>query len=217
MKTVTPIFLPFILAIIGATSGAQRAHAGTINAFTGTWEMRGASTFSKGPKSQRLEGPIGSNFTGIFSFNASISTYSDDLGCVPPVYSPPGCIENWSGTFSGGVVSFVAYNLQAPLEYFSTGTITGGSFSGTEGCNEDGCLGSNDTKLSFTSTWTNGWSSDATLRFFSCVSGCFDSIGTLSMTTITPEPGSMSLLGLGIVAVAIFVRRRVRSRSLGWS
>ncbi len=228
---LTAVFLLPIFAIIGSTWGVQRAHAATVSTFTGSWRLDsdGAGTGSVASRTNQsidnLRGPIGSDFNGIFSFNGSIGNYSDEFGgpgCDPNSFS--SC-ENWSGSLSGSV-SFAAYNSQA--EYTFKGTITAGSFSGTVTCDLEGqCLGENEATFSFTSAiWQeltsasrgpNGWTSAGTLDVGSCIEGCSPiSIGTLSMTTITPtpEPASMALFGSGILAVATFVRRRLSKRSL---
>jgi len=151
-----------------------------------------------------MVGQFGADFTGLFSFNSLISNYFNDQGCSPFYF---GCTENWSGTFSGGTVSFVAYNATG-VEYFFTGAITDGSFSGGMACpfDEAFCLWSQRATFDFTSTWTNGWRSDGALLVDS--SSPPISVGTLSMTTVTPEPGSMMLVGLGIAAIGTFIRGR---------
>jgi hypothetical protein len=223
---LTPLILLPVFAILGSTWGVQFAHAATISAFTGSWQLatdQGAFRDKQGFIT--LVGPIGSNFTGNFFFRPSISNYSDDHVCSPGFVD----CENWSGTFSGGSVAFAAYNSLAV--YTFTGTITGGSFSGGISCDpfDHDCLGENDETLSFTSaiweqttlesTGPNGWRSQGTFSggntIIEVVNGAGPSIGTLSMTTVTttPEPGSTTLMGSGILAVAGFLRRRLRNRS----
>ena len=210
---LTPFSLLLIFVILGSTCGVQRAHAATVNMFTGTWRVDSPDAAYRDKQSiSNLEGLFG--FQGRFSFNGSISNYSD--GQVCPI--PSTCMEVWSGTFSGGSVSWGGSTNQS-VEYLFTGTITDGSFSGDAGCNSEGeCSNSNRATFSFTSTWTNGWRSDGTLLVDSCTAflSCLSapgSIGSLSITTMTPEPGSMTLLGSGILAVAVFLRRRVRNSS----
>ena len=123
------MFLLASFAIAGSTWGVQRTHAATISTFTGSWNVGNDDEFGIRDKQSisDLTGSIGPNFNGIFSFIPSISNYIDDQVCSPDFHD----CENWSGTFSGGSVSFVAYTTQGPYhELFFTGTITDGSFSG---------------------------------------------------------------------------------------
>jgi hypothetical protein len=87
----------------------------------------------------------------------------------------------------------------------------------------------NQQTLSFTGTWSlvdpitgalspMGWTSDGTLSDSGDMptryspGGSFD--GTLTMTTYTtPEPASITLLGLGMVAVGFLRRRRLTNSS----
>jgi len=206
---LTSVFLLLILAIIG---GVQRADADTINTFTGTWNMSCegycASPWLYFQSLGGLHGLFGSIFDGFFSFDGSVTDYSDDHGCDQLF----PCTSHWSGRFDGGSVSFVATDNQGlGLEYSFTGMITGGSFSGTYTCDSSGCFGSNNAMLSFTSTWTNGWRSEGTLNVTSDLGDLpRGSSGPLSMTTVTPELDSVTLLGSGIIGIAIFLRRGVK-------
>ena len=150
-----------------------------------------------------LEGQFVSNLAVVLSFNGSTSNCAIAQQCQ---YFPNTfvCTDQWSGTYSGGSVSL--FTVGVP-DIHATGTINpGGSFSGEETCALDHpCVFTQQAMFDFTSTWTNGWRSDGTLLVFSDGAG---NDGILNMTTVTPEPGSMMLVGLGIAAIGTFIRRR---------
>ena len=197
-----------LFGIIFSGWGLGLAHAdNTVEMFTGTWGMFcvecGALKDSQSVANLSVNIP---NLTAGFSFNGSISGYSNDQGCTP-VTLP--CMENWSGEFSGGSVSFFAYDSSLLNVFSFTGVIIGGTFSGSETCDSQECGHDNLANFAFASTWPNGWRSVGTV---SAESGGFYSLatfGTLTMTTVVPEPTSMALLGSGILAVASFFRRRL--------
>ena len=209
------------LVVVGSAAGVGRAHAEIIGMFTGSWYLQSAEGDIAAGRDQsigRLQNLGGiSGLDGYFGFTGVISNYSQQ-GCVP--FEVP-CTQTWSGTFSGGTVSFAAVG--PTTEYTVTGVITGGSFQGEVGCIPEDCLGFNQATFSFISTSTryvslasgvvlNPWTSQGTLDVTSsCIGNCGGfSFGTLSMTTSTvPEPASMTLLGAGIAA---FAGRRRRQR-----
>ena len=156
-----------------------------------------------------LGGYLNNSTPIIFSSNdVNISNSLFDQQCMQFSFETI-CTYQWSGTFTGGSVSIVASsqdNNGQWVDHESTGTITGGGYSGNGTCFTDfPCSVSLEETVGFTSTWTNGWRSDGTLDLGS-VGDPLN--GTLNMTTVTPEPGSMMLVGLGIAAIATFIRRR---------
>ena len=129
-----------------------------------------------------LYGPIvpPSSFSFLFSFDGSISNYSEQVATCGSDPFDPCVVETWSGIFSGGTVSFGASNQEA--EYTFTGAITGGSFAGELVTVPDDILGENRAMFSFISTSTsvitplgqvlNGWRSEGTFSISNCVGFC---------------------------------------------
>jgi len=119
------------LVMLGSTAAGGRAHADVIGMFTGSWQMQSNADDIAARTDQsidRLQSPGAiSGLDGYFGFTGVISNYSQQ-GCVP--FEVP-CTQTWSGTFSGGTVSFAAVG--PTTEYTVTGVITGGSFSGRGG------------------------------------------------------------------------------------
>lgn len=107
---LTRMFLLSIVAVLGNTWVIQRAHADTVNAFTGSWsvEFGGQYAFMDRQGFSGLTVLFGSDFVGFFSSYPSISNYSDNQGCRESL----PCRENWSGTFDDGSVSLDVYDLQ---------------------------------------------------------------------------------------------------------
>jgi hypothetical protein len=201
-RSLTRVLLPAILVLVGST-WAQRAHAATIDMFTGSWRVETYEDVAIRDLQSinGLQGWLGSGFHLLFSFDGQIADYQQE-GCPPEGTWP--CLMLWSGSLTGGTVFFAAY--ANVVDYTFTGAITGGVFSGVLFC-EDGCVWQNDATMSFSSTWANGWASAGTLAVSSSNGW---SSGTLSMTTTSfvPEPGSFALLSASLAAFASLRSRR---------
>jgi hypothetical protein len=224
MKKLQQLRLVFLLLFgvcLGGTWGAQPAHADTVSEFTGTWYT---SQYGYGGTNQDEStypvffdsfGADGSHVGFFTSFPVTSGTLRPE--CV--FYGPCSGIVGWSGTFVGGIM-----NMYIDTDAFGptfTATITGGSYSGGDNGLAYPFNESDDEQtFTFTGQWPNGWTSVGTFTgSYGADEGPSGGSGTLTMTTTTapstvPEPGSITLLGTGMVLLAASLRLRVKDRSL---
>jgi hypothetical protein len=213
LSQLRSMFLLLFIVILGGTWGAKRAHADTVSAYTGTWTTRGVGPSAYDESYNEATGPIlfdPNNGVEPFFFSAPVTS-----GTLRTCTSD-SCSESYSGTFVGGTISMYVDD-PAPPAFIAT--ITGGSYGGFNQvpCVYPDCMASDGQTINFTGVWANGWTTVGTVSV-----GFDDSIagppgfGTLTMTTTTapttvPEPGSMTLLGTGMVMVVTSLRRRLKN------
>jgi hypothetical protein len=223
LQQLRSMFLLLFIAILGSTWGAQRAYADTVSEFTGTWYTPecfvGCDSYagtlqdesSNGPVFFEPFGPDGSHELFFLSFPVTAGTLRPD--CVDF-----GCSASWSGTFVGGIVNF--YLDTDAFGPTFTATITGGSYSGfNNGLPYPYNEVDDEQTFAFTGEWANGWTSVGTFTGdYGEDEGFPGGSGTLTMTTTTaptavPEPGSITLLGTGMVLLVASLRLRLRNSS----
>jgi len=211
------MFLLLFVAILGSTWGAQRAHADTVSAYTGTWYTFDVPTSAYDESYNETTGPVVfdlNNGSQPFFFSAPVTS-----GTLRTCTSDT-CSESYSGTFVGGTLSMYFDDDLTPPAFIAT--ITSGSYSGYNQipCFYPYCYANDGQTINFTGVWANGWTTvgTASVGFDDTIAGNPD-FGILTMTTTTapttvPEPGSMTLLGTGMVLVVAFLRLRLRNSSL---
>jgi len=209
-KSQAKVLFVATMLVVGTSTARAQTQLNLVPSLTGTTTVgvQGSVAYQSIQSIEGLQGEFSPNENAInISFNGSVSNSVATQQCTifPNTFV---CTDQWSGTYSGGTVSLFSYfnTTNGAFRYDSTGGITGGSFSGNETCALDfPCFFSQEAIFDFTSTWTTGWRSDGMLDVVSMNGG---SGGTLDMTTVTPEPGSMMLVASGIFVVAFFLPRK---------
>lgn len=142
-------------------------------------------------------------------FTGRVSGYSESVNCD---YSP--CLYLWSGTIDGGNTNIAAKILTLSADGDSTytdlsftGRIGHGAFWGSfENCTELSPCGSGlDLFMNIDGTWSNGWKSSGLVTVFADSDGPY--FTTTLTTTTVPEPGSLVILGSGLMVLAGALRR----------
>jgi hypothetical protein len=216
LQHLRSMFLLMFIAILGSTWGIQRAHADTVSEFTGSWDTIQYG-FGGVNQDQSSIGPvvfyIGSHQAFFFSNPVTDGTLETGCPSVP-------CFDSWSGTFVGGIM-----NMYIDTDAFGptfTAKITGGTYSGDAEFSDYYPYVSSEYGQTFTFTgqWANGWTSTGTFTGgFEQDGAVPNEGGTLTMTTTTapttvPEPGSITLLGTGMVLLVASLRLRLKNSSL---
>jgi PEP-CTERM motif len=200
------LFVVLLLAV-------QSAFANSVNYFTsGTYLNQPPSSTGIGTPTTPLTAP-GNTFSFSFSVPLPVSlSASDPLTCSPDCFTTILPISYSSGSFSGTVPG-------TAVVFFNA--LSGG------GLDINFTLGGNSYLFEFfgAPAYFNGSTSNPTLLtgslFYGGLSFGFNGSlgdivntnGTITATTTTvPEPGSLTLLGTGAVAIAGTMRRKLLSR-----
>ena len=172
-----------------------------------------------------LTGSFG-NFGGLFSVSGTWDDYQWNLALFPNL---PDMTVTWScdanfcqgyggGAFTGGAAygEIWSSSLNSLLYTFTGEILAGGAFREAGHCVVlDQCPSYTYDQyyINFKGLWSNGWStvgSDYATDFESDWNGSHQSnvLGWFSITTNTPEPATLTLIGVGLAGVYVRVRRR---------
>ena len=120
------------------------------------------------------------------------------------------CYGNGVGLVTGGSANGILYYFSdpnnTPIATF-TGSVTSGTVDFQVWIDNVGCCSDYENMYWYDSkgTWSNGWWTSGSV--FAIQSEGFST--NVSMTTYTPEPGSMVLFGSGIIGLAGVLRRKL--------
>jgi hypothetical protein len=194
----------------GLTAGAGRADASLIVTHTGIITALGISTYSYdlhlGP-GEKLDTTVGSQFVVVYDFfglitqnpflNSAATTAAGGVFTAPIVPPKSGPIANKQAPADDATVPNLLY------------TYSGGVISNPSG-SPDLLLGSFSATSTQSLTTLDDFSGQATLI---SSGGLFGNTGTTTVPGIIPEPGSMVLLGTGLLGLASLARRRAARKA----
>jgi len=139
------------------------------------------------------------------SFNPTIPDHELNWTCFDLGYY---CYGTAGGSITGGTATGTVYHFDGtnyiPQAYFS-GSISGGMFDKLSWNLYGTDYYWDKYWYDFSGTWTNGWITKGSGYSSPSSDG---NIGEFTITTTTPEPGTLGLLGLGIVGFYSRLRRK---------
>jgi hypothetical protein len=148
------------------------------------------------------------NLAAVFNY-ASLTV--SNQGGYDDIEQYEWCTFSYSGLGGGAITGSVG-----SLSF--TGTFENGSSWG-ESSMTNGQLGGNiyyfdsSFDLSFQGIWSNGWNSTGVLSGYGNVcfseSDCYPGHAWVDITTMTPEPPSLALLGAGLFPIISALRRKL--------
>jgi hypothetical protein len=145
-------------------------------------------------------------------FTARVTSYSESVNCD---FGP--CNYSWSGTIDGGntdiaakILTLSADGRPTYTDLSFTGTIGHGGFWGSfdNYCGGGPCgPGYLDLLMNIDGTGSNGWTSSGLVTVYADSDGPYLAM-TLTTTTV-PEPGTLGILGYGLMVLAGALRRKL--------
>ena len=137
---------------------------------------------------------------GTLTYTGNVTNFESTTVCYTPLPYCTYYMTTFSGSLNSGSISF------GDVSYAFQGAITSGYFNGSTGFEQLGrYYFVENSYFDFSGRWNNGWTSTG---FYEYIGLCCDAgQGYTQMTTTSPEPSTLLMLGSGILGL-VGVRRR---------
>ncbi len=182
----------YLLSFLFVTAGISQASAAVVPWMTGDF-------YSPFPFTAYF--PDINNILATMDFDPTVGSVTWTWVC-----DPVQCTGTANGPITGGGVTGTIFASQSMF----SGAVTGGAYHEVEYV--DAITGEvfNDLQFynyTFTGSWSNGWQSiggaSAEFEFYARPDSNYD------LTTYVPEPGTCTLIGMGVLALRFRFRRRI--------